>query len=114
MGKLALKLFRECLPVFQTLSDPNRQDILLLLHENGPLPVNELTSKLSLSRPAVSHHLKLLLQAGLVSCEQQGTQRHYSLSLEASVTMLRELISVVEEECLPKFDTTIPAKEARL
>ncbi|MGN7456142.1 ArsR/SmtB family transcription factor [Paenibacillus pasadenensis] len=100
MGKLAIQLFRQCLPVFQTLSDPHRQDILLHLHENGPLSVSDLTARLSLSRPAVSHHLKLLLQAGLLACEQQGTQRIYSLRLEEPAALLRELLETVERECL--------------
>ncbi|ASS64810.1 MULTISPECIES: metalloregulator ArsR/SmtB family transcription factor [unclassified Paenibacillus] len=100
MGKLALQHLRECLPVFQTLGDSNRQEILMLLHEHGTLTVNELTDKLRLSRPAVSHHLKLLLQAGLVACEQRGTQRRYSITLEASVALLKKLLAALEEDCL--------------
>ncbi|OXM16955.1 ArsR/SmtB family transcription factor [Paenibacillus herberti] len=113
MGKLAMKLFRECLPVFQTLSDPHRQDIVLLLHENGAMPVNELTARLSISRPAVSHHLKLLLQGGFITCEQRGKMRYYSLSLEEPVALLRELLSVVEAECPPQSDSISPMEAKR-
>ncbi|WHX46978.1 metalloregulator ArsR/SmtB family transcription factor [Paenibacillus woosongensis] len=100
MGKEALNIFRECLPVLQTLSDAHRQDILLLLSENGSLTVNEITERMSLSRPAISHHLKLLKNAGVVQVEQQGTQRYYSLSLEESVQLLRELLVTLERDCL--------------
>ncbi|SDS01138.1 transcriptional regulator, ArsR family [Paenibacillaceae bacterium GAS479] len=108
MSKVAMELFRECLPVFQTLSDPHRQDIVLLLHENGAMPVNELTARLSISRPAVSHHLKLLLQAGLITCEHLGKMRFYSLSLEEPIALVRELLSVVEAQCLPQSDSISP------
>ncbi|MUG45857.1 ArsR/SmtB family transcription factor [Paenibacillus woosongensis] len=100
MGKEALNIFRECLPVLQTLSDAHRQDILLLLSENGSLTVNEITERMSLSRPAISHHLKLLKNAGVVQVEQQGTQRYYSLSLEESVQLLRELLVTLERDCI--------------
>ncbi|GAA0134479.1 hypothetical protein YSY43_13190 [Paenibacillus sp. YSY-4.3] len=100
MGKEALNIFRECLPVLQTLSDAHRQDILLLLSENGSLTVNEITERATLSRPAISHHLKLLKNAGVVKVEQQGTQRYYSLSLEESVQLLRRLLLTLERDCL--------------
>lgn len=100
MGKEALNIFRECLPVLQTLSDAHRQDILLLLSENSKLTVNEITERMTLSRPAISHHLKLLKNAGIVKVEQQGTQRYYSLSLEESVQLLKQLLVTLERDCL--------------
>lgn len=100
MGKEALNIFRECLPVLQTLSDAHRQDILLLLSENSKLTVNEITERMTLSRPAISHHLKLLKNAGIVKVEQQGTQRYYSLSLEESVQLLKQLLNTLERDCL--------------
>lgn len=100
MGKQALEVFRECLPILQTLSDAHRQDILLLLSGNGKMTVNELTEKLPLSRPAVSHHLKLLRQAGVVTVQQAGTQRYYELSMRDSVELLRRLLAALEQDCL--------------
>ncbi|AZK47547.1 ArsR/SmtB family transcription factor [Paenibacillus lentus] len=100
MGKEALNIFRQCLPVLQTLSDAHRQDILLLLSENGSLTVNEITERMTLSRPAISHHLKQLKNAGVVQVEQQGTQRYYSLSLEKSVLLLKQLLTTLERDCL--------------
>lgn len=100
MGKEALSIFRKCLPVLQTLSDAHRQDILLLLSESGSLTVNEITERMTLSRPAISHHLKLLKNAGVLQVEQQGTQRYYSLSLEESVQLLKQLLATLERDCL--------------
>lgn len=100
MGKEAIEVFRTCIPVFQTLSDPHRQDILLLLSEHPRLTVNEITDYSPLSRPAISHHLKLLKDKGLVNVDQQGTQRYYSLALEDSVALLKQLLLVVERDCI--------------
>jgi ArsR family transcriptional regulator, arsenate/arsenite/antimonite-responsive transcriptional repressor len=100
MGQKAMDVFRSCIPLFQTLSDPHRQDIILLLANHDALTVNEITEHSKLSRPAISHHLKLLKECGLIQVEQQGTQRYYSLSLESSVTLLKELIQTVEQDCL--------------
>ncbi len=100
MGKQALEIFRDCLPLLQTLSDPHRQDILLLLSDNGRMTVNQLTERLPLSRPAVSHHLKLLRQADVVTVEQVGTQRYYELSMHHSIGLLRRLLEALERDCL--------------
>ncbi|RLQ96563.1 ArsR/SmtB family transcription factor [Falsibacillus albus] len=99
MGKEAIDTFRACIPLFQTLSDPYRQDIILLLAEKEPLTVNEITEHLTLSRPAVSHHLKIMRDQKIVSIEQKGTQRHYSLELEDALALLKQLVSTVEENC---------------
>jgi len=100
MAKQATDVFRACIPLFQTFSDPARQDIILLLAEHETLSVNEIADQSLLSRPAISHHLKILRDNRLVQIEQKGTQRYYSLSLETSVEQLKELIQLVEEECI--------------
>ncbi|WML49773.1 metalloregulator ArsR/SmtB family transcription factor [Neobacillus sp. PS3-34] len=100
MGQKAVEVFRSCIPLFQTLSDPHRQDIILLLADHEALTVNEITEQSKLSRPAISHHLKLLRDSGLIAVEQKGTQRYYSLSLDTSVNLLKKLINTVENDCL--------------
>ena len=65
MSKRTLNILSECIPVFTMLQDENRQQILMLLFDNKEMSVTELTEQLSLSRPAVSHHLKLLLDSKL-------------------------------------------------
>lgn len=100
MAQQAIDVFRACIPLFQSFSDPARQDIILLLAEHETLSVNEIADQSILSRPAISHHLKILRDNRLVQVEQKGTQRYYSLSLETSVEQLKELIKLVEEECI--------------
>ncbi len=64
---------------FMAIADTNRRYILEELRR-GPKSVNELASGLSVSRPAVSQHLKVLLDTGLVSAQAQGTRRIYAIS----------------------------------
>ena len=63
---------------FEAIADPNRRYLLEELRR-GPKTVNELSSGLPISRPAVSQHLKVLLDADLVSAQSKGTSRIYSL-----------------------------------
>jgi DNA-binding transcriptional ArsR family regulator len=63
---------------FEALGDPHRRDILRLLSE-GDKPVTQIAAALPISRPAVSRHLRLLKQAGLVAEHPQGTRRIYHL-----------------------------------
>lgn len=99
MGEQAEKAFRDCIPLFQALSDPYRQDIVLMLSDTDSMTVNELTDRLPLSRPAVSHHLKILREQGILKMKQHGTQRNYSLALEGALETLKHLIITVEDRC---------------
>lgn len=63
---------------FEALGDPNRRAIVELLGSGGR-SVGELADALPISRPAVSRHLRLLKEAGLVLEEARGTRRLYSL-----------------------------------
>lgn len=64
---------------FIAISDANRRYLLEELRR-GPKTVSELASGLPVSRPAVSQHLKVLLDAGLVSATAEGTRRVYAVS----------------------------------
>ena len=64
---------------FAAIADPNRRYLLEELRR-GPKTVGELASGLPVSRPAVSQHLKVLLDAGLVNAEAHGTRRLYAVS----------------------------------
>src|ERR687886_280397 len=64
------------------LGDPTRQAIFERLVER-PRPVGELAGELPVSRPAVSQHLKVLKEAGLVSDRQVGTRRLYQVDPQA-------------------------------
>ena len=66
--------------LFKALADPTRVRIVnLLARADGPTCVCELTPAVGLSQPTVSHHLKKLVQAGLLQREQRGVWAFYSL-----------------------------------
>lgn len=68
-----LQQFKECIPLLEVLTDENRQAIIMLLaqHKSG-LNVNTISEHINLSRPAVSHHLKVLKQSGFVNSEKKA------------------------------------------
>jgi ArsR family transcriptional regulator, arsenate/arsenite/antimonite-responsive transcriptional repressor len=70
--------------LFKALADPARVKIVnLLAISPEPVCVCEFTEPLGLSQPTVSHHLKKLLDAGLLDREQRGTWAYYSLRPDA-------------------------------
>lgn len=69
--------------LFRALADPARVRIVNLLARHAqPACVCELTAAVGLSQPTVSHHLKKLVQAGLLTREQRGVWAYYSLDRE--------------------------------
>jgi len=94
-----LEILREGIPIFQVLSDVHRQDILLLLSNRGEMTVNAITEMLTLSRPAVSHHLKLLRQVGIVSSRKQAKEVYCHLSIARPLSLLKELTHIIESTC---------------
>jgi ArsR family transcriptional regulator, arsenate/arsenite/antimonite-responsive transcriptional repressor len=74
--------------LFRALGDAARVRIVNVLATNaGPVCVCELVEPLGLSQPTVSHHMKRLLDAGLVDREQRGKWAYYSLRREAADTL---------------------------
>lgn len=70
--------------LFKALADPHRVRIVnLLAVQDDAVCVCDLTGPLDLSQPTVSHHLKKLLDAGLLRREQRGTWAYYSLEPDA-------------------------------
>ncbi|MGA7704717.1 MAG: metalloregulator ArsR/SmtB family transcription factor [Solirubrobacteraceae bacterium] len=69
------------LATFQVLAEPNRQAILELLRD-GERPVGELVERLDLSQPAVSKHLKVLKDAGMVETRPDAQRRLYRIRPE--------------------------------
>jgi len=67
---------------FEVIAEPRRRQILELLAD-GELPVNELVSRMKLSQPLVSKHLRVLREAGFVTPRVAAQKRHYRLNPEA-------------------------------
>jgi len=80
--------------LFKALADPARVKIVnLIATADGPVCVCELVEPLGLAQPTVSHHLKKLTEAGLLTRERRGTWAYYSIHPEA-VAQLRALVEL--------------------
>jgi DNA-binding transcriptional ArsR family regulator len=97
---------------FEALGDPNRRAILELLGSGG-LTVREIAEALPISRPAVSRHLRLLKDAGLVIDQPRGTRRIYQLhdqGIEAVQSYLFEVWGDVATRFRLLAENTKPPK----
>ncbi|MEO8700030.1 MAG: metalloregulator ArsR/SmtB family transcription factor [Kofleriaceae bacterium] len=91
--------------VAQALADPIRRDILRMLRERA-LTAGAIAGAFSVSRPAVSRHLRVLREAGLIRDELRGRERVYHIELAALAPLeafLQELHATVESEWERRF-----------
>ncbi|QBJ96192.1 ArsR family transcriptional regulator [Rhodococcus sp. ABRD24] len=93
--------------MFKALGDPVRLRMLSLIasHENGESCVCDISPAFELSQPTISHHLKVLREAGLLDCERRGTWVYYRV-IPAALAQLSAVLSsesgVVEgSACVP-------------
>lgn len=93
-----LQRFRHCAPFFIAFGDEARQKLILDIADAGKtgLNVTELSAKSNLSRPAISHHLKVLKDANLIYPDKQGTQIFYKLNLHENFKEIEALISSMQ------------------
>jgi DNA-binding transcriptional ArsR family regulator len=68
--------------VFAAVASPVRREVLRLLRDEGPQPVQSLADHFDMRRPSFSEHLRVLRDAGLVAERRDGRQRLYSLRAE--------------------------------
>ena len=87
------------------LADPTRRRVLELL-ASGPMPVRGIASQLPVSRPAVSQHLKVLNDAGLVCVQPEGTRRLYSVRPQG-LAPLRDYLNRLWGDVLTNFAAEI-------
>jgi len=113
------ELFQNCMPIFIALGDEVRLTIFKVLANAGifddlgndvsnikddlsirprqGMNVKEITEMTRLSRPAISHHLKILKKAGLVNVRQEGTANYYYLTIGDSTKKLCSLGLYLQE-----------------
>ena len=78
--------------VFQAIADPTRREIInMIAHQ--PLNLNAVAEKFHISRPAISKHIKILTECGLITINQKGRERH----CEANLKKLNEVSEWVEQ-----------------
>ncbi|HEY8886156.1 MAG TPA: metalloregulator ArsR/SmtB family transcription factor [Candidatus Microsaccharimonas sp.] len=90
------KIFTGSLPIFSALGDENRQKLILLMLEPEPKSVKELTDGTQLSRPSISHHLKILKDAGLIEETKKGTRTYYHPRTGEHVNNMKILLEEIE------------------
>ena len=61
--------------LFQAIADPTRREIINII-SSGPLTLNSAAGNFDISRPAISKHIKILTECGLVMINQQGRERY--------------------------------------
>lgn len=67
--------------VFQAIADPTRREIIQLVARRS-MTLNRIADNFAVSRPAISQHIKILEECGLVEVRQQGRERHCAARLE--------------------------------
>ena len=88
--------FEQITKFFTALGDPIRLQILLLLREK-PLNVGAIASQFTISRPAISHHLRVLKDANLLASEKTGQEVFYALNDRFIAEQLRALVDKLEQ-----------------
>ena len=96
---------------FAALSDPTRRAIFERLGR-GPSAVGELADEFPVSRPAVSQHLKVLKEAGLVTDERAGNRRVYRVD-PGGVEQMRAYFDTFWSDALAAFQKAAERKGAR-
>jgi DNA-binding transcriptional ArsR family regulator len=100
--------------VFQAIADPTRRDIINLIAFNS-LNLNAIAENFDVSRPAISQHIKILTECGLIVIKKQGRERY----CEARLQQLHEVSDWIApyrklwEERFSKFDQILDELKAK-
>ena len=78
--------------VFQAIADPTRRQIINLIAYQ-PLNLNSIAENFDVSRPAISQHIKILIECGLINIKKNGRERY----CEAKLQQLNEVAQWVEQ-----------------
>lgn len=79
--------------------EPTRCRILAVLGQRGRVCVGDIAKCFNISRPAISHHLKILKTSGLVETEREGQEIYYSARIDRITGLLRALADSLEACC---------------
>ncbi len=95
--------FKNCRTAFLAVGDETRQQIIIALLQSDchGIRVGEITKRTNLSRPAVSHHIKILMDAEIIRMRREGTRNYYYIDysiselnkIEALFVHIRELLT---------------------
>lgn len=105
--------FENCRKIMLAFGDENRQHLLLEMMRMGQcqgVRVGAITEKTHLSRPAVSHHIQILKEAGILKMRREGTKNYYYFDKDAeSIDRLLQMLTHAKEimEYLPGQDENL-------
>ncbi len=97
--------------VLKAIAEPNRQRILTLVRD-GEMSVGEIASHFDVSGPAISQHLKVLREAGLVDERREGPRRLYSLRRDG-LADVRDFVETLWAEGLERLKFAAEAEQRR-
>ena len=108
------KLFAKCKRSITAIGDENRQAVILALLD-GPcegMRVGDIKEHSHLSQPAVSHHLKILLDANLLTVRKKGTMNYYRLNPDKSeITNIYDLCAAILTRLESQEDDSIETRD---
>ena len=93
----AKESFDETRDLFVAFGDRSRQDIIVALAENSRMTVKELAQAIGLSRPATSHHIRILKDAGLLGERKEGVRTYYYPVLDKAFSQLKQCIALADD-----------------
>lgn len=100
-GGSPLLAFKKYTALFEALGNSNRQMIMITLAKNiaigSPLTVQQLADQTELSRPTISHHIKVLKSADLLIVNKVGTKLYYQPKFETPLKMAHCLVDKLED-----------------
>lgn len=88
--------FESCQKLLLALGDENRQHLILTMMQMGQcggVRVGYITEQTHLSRPAVSHHLRILKDAGIIKMRKEGTKNYYFFDGDEAMTKLINMLN---------------------
>jgi DNA-binding transcriptional ArsR family regulator len=94
---------------FRAIGEPHRREILHLLR-GGPRPAGEIAERFDITQQAVSQHLKVLRDAGLVAVSAQGQQRLYAIRLEG-LAGLRDFLAEFWPDALTRLKQAVESSD---
>lgn len=83
--------------VWNALADKTRRTILAMLRE-GDMTAGDIAENFDMSKPSVSHHLGILKNAGLVTCEKRGQHLIYSVNMTVFQELIELVVSMADRE----------------
>lgn len=92
------QLLENCKDFFIALADNVRRGLFIKMIESGKTGVSvlDLTASTKLSRPAISHHLKVLKECGLIKARKEGTHNYYYVDVEEHLDNLKRFLDTAQ------------------